>query len=650
MIGHQNPAAATEIGTAAEIIMDRYRIDPLTPETVDDFAALVERNTGTFANCWCTKFHPEELPDITARSTSPLPSDCPTTGSPAFSWSRKPIDPQSALRQSLGELNDDAIRRAAPSVDACQTLAMVAQTGERGAGPRRAEVLAALSIAIDLGLGLPVEHVLRSSMIAAMLADECELDAEQRATVYYTNLVLWIGCHADSHEFSRWFGDDLAMRRDSYQLDWSGLPYMRFLLQRTGSGRPLPRRTQLLATLLLAPRTRMAALIHSHCLSAGLMAERIGLDAGVSAAVGSAFERWDGSGLPAGLRGDQIPLATRVVQLAETCEVHLRTHGTTGALAMSRERSGKQFDPSLVRALARCRERINTLPDQDVWARALALAPDNDVRLGSAELDSLLQALGNFADLKCPFTVGHSRAVAELAAAAATRLGLAPVDVETVRRAGLVHDLGRMGVPNSVWEKPASLTESDSERIRLYPYLTGRILNRVGGLESVAAIAETHRERLDGSGYPRGVGGSSLPMTQRVLAAADSYRGSLEHRPHRPALAAEQAAARLRSEVEAGRLDPAAVDAVLAVAGHRTGRRTFRHAGLTAREAEVLGLLSQGFTSTEIARRLGISAKTVRNHLEHIYLKVGVTNRTGAVLFALEHGIVGSVENGAVAP
>src|ERR1700712_3185658 len=115
-----------------------------------------------------------------------------------------------------------------------------------GSEARRAEVLAALSISIDLGLGLPMEHVLRSSLLASMLADELDFSEEERATVYYTNLVLWIGCHADSHEFSRWFGDDLAMRRVSHQLHWSGLPYLRYLIQRTGSHQPLPRRTQLL--------------------------------------------------------------------------------------------------------------------------------------------------------------------------------------------------------------------------------------------------------------------------------------------------------------------------------------------------------------------------------------------------------------------
>ncbi len=522
--------------------------------------------------------------------------------------------------------------------------------GSRSAGPRRAEVLAALSIAIDLGLGLPAEHVLGSARIAALLADRLDLDAGQRECVYYTNLVLWIGCHADSHEFSRWFGDDLAMRRDSYSLDWAGLPYLLYLVRRTGSDRPPYERARLLLTLLVTPRSRMAALIHSHCLSAGLMAEHIGLDDCVRDAVQCSFERWDGSGLPSGRHGSDLPLPTRVVQLAETVEVHLRMYGVSGALAMARQRSGTQFDPELVAVLEGCRAELAGLAEGDTWFEALALAPDRDVVLDDAGTDALLQAMGDFVDLKCPFTVGHSRAVAELAAAAAARLGLPGPDVARVRRAGYVHDLGRMGVPNSVWEKSGSLTESDQERIRLYPYLTGRILNRVSGLEAVCSIAELHRERLDGSGYPRGIVASALPMTQRLLAAADSYQGSLEQRPHRPARGPADAAARLRGEARAGRLDAAAVDAVLQVAGHRTGTRSLGPSGLTTREVEVLALAARGASTEEVARSLSISSKTVRNHLEHIYAKAQVSNRTGAALFAVQHGLVNSAEDEAPAP
>ncbi|HET6625669.1 MAG TPA: HD domain-containing phosphohydrolase [Nocardioidaceae bacterium] len=519
-----------------------------------------------------------------------------------------------------------------------------------GAGVRRAEVLAALSISIDLGLGLPMEHVLRSSLIAAMLAEELGLDDEQRAGVFYTNLILWIGCHADSHEYSRWFGDDIAIRRASYELDWAGLPYLRFLLRSVGTGQAAAQRTRTTLAMLMTPRTRLGALIHSHCLSAGSMAEHIGLDRQVSESLVCAFERFDGSGLPAGLRGGTIPLATRVVQLADTVEVHLRSHGIERALGMARDRSGTQFDPMVVDALFRCRSALASLPDEDVWTRALELAPDHDLVLHGEQLDALLRAIGDFADLKCPFTVGHSRAVADLAASAAAQLGLPELEVRRVRRAGYLHDLGKMGVPNSIWERAAPLSEADRERIRLYPYLTGRILSRVRGLEVEASIAQRHRERQDGSGYPLGLRGASLAMAQRLLAAADSYRGSLEQRPHRPALGADAATRRLQREAATGRLDASAVNAVLAVAGRGSRHRARGPAGLTAREVEVLGLVAHGCTNVTIARQLSISHKTVRNHLEHIYLKAGVSNRAGAALFAVEHGLAGRVGYEAAAP
>ena len=208
-----------------------------------------------------------------------------------------------------------------------------------------------------------------------------------------------------------------------------------------------------------------------------------------------------------------------------------------------------------------------------------------------------------------------------LAEDAAQRAGLAAADVTRVRRAAYVHDLGRMGVPNSVWEKPGGLSESDRERIRLYPYYTGRILDRVAGLEVESSVAQGHRERLDGTGYPRGVRAAELPLTQRVLAAADCYQGLLETRPHRPAMEPSQAARRLEHEASSGRLDATAVQAVLAAAGHHTARRrrTSGPAGLTGREIEILGLVARDCAVPDIAHRLTISTKTVRNHIEHIY-------------------------------
>jgi HD-GYP domain-containing protein (c-di-GMP phosphodiesterase class II) len=506
--------------------------------------------------------------------------------------------------------------------------------------PRRIELLAALSLAIDLGLGMPMEHMLRASVIGTRLAGRIGLTQDQRTTVLYCGLVAWIGCHADSHEYADWFGDDIAVRRDSYGVDWSGLPYMRFLVRNAGRGRPLPRRAQALGSLVLDARGHLGQLVHSHCLSAGLLAEQIGLGGKVRDALAYTFERWDGGGLPGGVPGASIPVEIRVVQLADMAEVHHRLYGVEGAVSMVRSRQGRQFDPEIAAVFASCAaDLLSEESLHDSWPAALREARDTDDRLTDPELDGFLGALADFVDLKCPFMLGHSRGVAALAAAAGESRGLARDQVRLLRRAGLVHDLGRIGVSNQIWEKPGPLTASEWERVRLHPYLTKRILDRVPGLEAEAALAANHHERQDGSGYPRGASGGELTVLDRLLAAAESYHSATEPRPYREPLGQEAAAKRLREQAGAGRLDSQAVDAVLEAAGHRRPRRAVWPDGLTEREVEVLRLLAQARSSREIAAELHITEKTVRNHVDHVYTKLGVSNRVGASLYAVQHGL-----------
>ncbi|WP_236981400.1 MULTISPECIES: HD domain-containing phosphohydrolase [Mycobacterium] len=511
--------------------------------------------------------------------------------------------------------------------------------------PTRAELLAALSVAIDLGLGQPAEHMLRAALIATRLAERLGLSAEQRDCTYYTTLIMWIGCHADSHEYARWFGDDIAVRHDSYLVDWSGLPYWRFLLGNVGRGQPLLQRLTVMATLFADARGRLSELIHSHCMSAALLADRIGLGPNVQAALGFAFERYDGGGLPTGARGEQIPIQVRVAQIAEMAEVHHRTFGVDGAVAMVLARRGGQFDPAVADVLVRDARVILAGPAiGDVWEAALAAAPDHHQRVDEQTLDTLLAALGDFVDLKCPFTLGHSRAVARLAGAAAQVAGLDDDAVTLTRRAGHVHDLGRIGVSNQIWSRPGSLGAGEFERVRLHPYFTVRILDRVPGLRRLAEVAGNHHECVDGSGYPRGLQGAALGLPDRILAAAVSYQSGCEPRPYRDALAADGAARRLRDRVRAGELDAAAVDAVLHAAGHRAAgpnpRANARPGGLTPREVEVLCLVARGASNKEIAAALVISEKTARNHVERTYAKIGVSNRIGASMYALRHGLV----------
>ena len=505
--------------------------------------------------------------------------------------------------------------------------------------PRRVELLAGLSVAIDLGLGQPAEHMLRSAVIGCRIADRLGLNPEQRATVYYASLVMWIGCHADSQEYSRWFGDDIAVRRDAYLVDWSGLPYLRFLVGAVGRGEPLPQRVALLASLFRDARGQLSTLIHSHCTSAGALAGHIGLPASVEDAVRFTFERYDGRGLPEGSSGEEIPIEMRVAQLADVAEVFQRLHGEDAAVAMARRRRGGQFDPTVVDAfLSSPGELFAAADGSDDWTAAMLEAPDAEVRLDADSLDRLCCAIGDFADLKCPFTLGHSRAVAALAGDTALTLGLDETAVGTLRRAGHLHDVGKLGVTNQVWSKREELTSSEWERVRMHPYLTDRVLSRIPGLAAERTLARAHHEHLDGSGYPQGIGGSMLRAGDRVLAAAVAYQSALEPRPYRDALTPDDAAARLRRRAASGQLDHDCVDAVLAAAGHPS-RRTPRSDGLTAREREVIGLVGRGLNNRQIAAKLVLSEKTVRNHVERAYAKIGATNRVGASLYALKHGL-----------
>jgi HD-GYP domain-containing protein (c-di-GMP phosphodiesterase class II) len=274
----------------------------------------------------------------------------------------------------------------------------------------------------------------------------------------------------------------------------------------------------------------------------------------------------------------------------------------------------------------------------------VAAAPLLQTRLTGPQLDAALEALADFTDLRSLHRAGHSRAVAELAGRAAAVAGLPAPDTDAVRRAGLVHDVGLHGVPATILDKPGPLTSTESERMRLNAYYTERVLARPPALARIGAIAALTHERLDGSGYHRGLAGSSIPPTARILAAADAFRAMTEPRSHRPALSVKQATAALRDDVRGGRLADDAVDAVLAAAGAARPRKRTGLAGLTPREVEVLVLIARGASTRQVARRLGIAPKTAGTHVERIYVKTGATTRSTATLFAVQHGLLGSLD------
>jgi len=512
----------------------------------------------------------------------------------------------------------------------------------RSSGVRLAELLAVLSLGADLGMGQPMEHALRQCVIALRLGDRIGISEEERARLYFGALIAWVGCHVDAYEQAKWFGDDLALKDGFRRYDLSGpVPMLAMTRAYLGAGRPAGERARTVVAFAAHGRRDAGSMLANHWYAVDQLAEAVGLDEGVRTTLLQTFERWDGKGAPHGARGDGICLSSRIVNLADVLEVYHRSHGVTAALDMAQQRAGTQFDPALVDVVSREGEALfEGLDATTSWATVIADEPGLRHTLTEEELDGVLEAFVDFIDVKSPYTLGHSRGVAGLAAAAGERVGLAADDVRRLRRAALLHDLGRLGVSNAIWDKPGPLGAGEWERVRLHPYLTERMLHQSAALAPLAEIAVQHRERLDGSGYPKGLSGGAITRPARILGAVDAYRSMREPRPFRPPLSEEQAAAELQADARAGKLDAEAVAAVLAAAGHSVGRRREWPAGLTSREVDVLRLVARGLSSKQIATELVITPKTARNHIEHIYTKIDASSRVAASLFATEHGLI----------
>lgn len=299
------------------------------------------------------------------------------------------------------------------------------------------------------------------------------------------------------------------------------------------------------------------------------------------------------------------------------------------------------FDPEICKSFETSgADLLSGLDDGDVWQMVLESEPQPHRTASETRIDPIARAFADMADLKTTFTRSHSSEVARICAGAAVRVGLDQASMVDLNRAALLHDLGRVGVPNGVWDKPGRLSSIDWERVRLHPYHTERILSRSPVLAHLAPIAGMHHERQDGSGYYKQLSKAAIPMTARILAAADVYQAVTSHRPHRPGRDDTAAAAVLDSEARTGKLDPQAVAAVLASEGRVSVARTTWPDGLTDREVEVLRLISRGASQKEVGVALVISHRTAAHHIQHIYDKVGVSTRAAAAMYAMEHDLL----------
>jgi HD-GYP domain-containing protein (c-di-GMP phosphodiesterase class II) len=417
------------------------------------------------------------------------------------------------------------------------------------------ELIGAMSYALDLTEGEPPGHAARSCLIGMRLAEELELDAATRSDLFYALLLKDAGCSANSARMAALFGvDDHVAKRTSKVVDWARplpafawsartvAPYWRRLLDIKNEG--------------AVTRSLMAA----RCERGAAVARMLGLSEATAAAIYALDEHWDGRGHPHGRRGDEIPLLGRILCLAQTVEIFHRTRGTGVAYAVARKRSGTWFDPRLVAALERFRDSgfWRTLAHADVSA---AEPPDRRLSADEERLDQVAGAFAAVVDAKSPWTYRHSDRTSVIATSLSAALDGDATTQRDLGRASRLHDIGKLAISNRILDKPAALTPSELERVREHPAITHRILVRVPGLNGLADLAAAHHERLDGSGYPDGLGAEELTLPMRVLAVADVYEALTSPRPYRPALSSDDALEIVRGEAPR-RLDADVVDAL----------------------------------------------------------------------------------------
>jgi HD-GYP domain-containing protein (c-di-GMP phosphodiesterase class II) len=437
---------------------------------------------------------------------------------------------------------------------------------------RLSEVLAGLSFALDLTEGQRPGHGVRSCAIGMRLAEVIGLPAEQRSALFYALVMKDLGCSSNASRFAALFAaNDHDLKTALSVIDWpKALESFRFVARSVAPGHFWLRRTwQALAVFSRGPEGARSV-VRTRCERGAEIARMIGFNEETAQAIRGLDEHWDGRGQPYGLKGEEIPLLGRILGLAQTVEVFFSAHGVLTAYDVAVQRRGTWFDPDLVDALLSVRTDApfwKWLREGDTLAEIGTLEPVDRVFMADeARLDVIAEAFAKVIDAKSPWTYQHSNGVADVAVDIGTALGFSPDQVRDLRRAALLHDVGKLGVSNLILDKPDRLTTSEFDIVRRHPALTEQILNRVGCFRPLVDVAKSHHERLDGSGYHEGLRAEHLSIPARALCVADIYDALRTSRPYRPALSAEQALELMRRDVGCG-LDQECFAALRTVAG-----------------------------------------------------------------------------------
>jgi HD-GYP domain-containing protein (c-di-GMP phosphodiesterase class II) len=493
-----------------------------------------------------------------------------------------------------------------------------------------AEVMLSLAMGTSLGMGQSMDWTLRGCLLSVRFATAIKIDSSTLRDVYYLSLLHYIGCTTDAHRASQFFGNDLNLMRYFVFNHMGGTPFGANLL----SNFPAPKQTP-------PPDWERESSI-MRCDVARRLAGWCGFWPEIQTGLWQLFERWNGEGLPYGLKGDSILLSVRLVQIAQDAETFYRLGGVDAVIAVIKERAGSGYDPELAAYFCQQAEDLFlSLEEVSLRQATLEAEPLPRCTFSPEQFERVLEAIADFTDIKSLYTAGHSRGVAKLAVATAQRFNLAEESVTLLRHAALIHDFGNVSIPTGIVDKQSDLTESDWEFIRLHPYFTERIFAHTKMLQSIGVTAALHHERLDGSGYHRGLPNSMQPLLARILATAEVYQSMAEARPSRPKIEAENISKILQQEVADGKLDGEVVKTMLMVTGlPAIDHKRLLTGHLSQREVEVLRLIARGNSNRATSEILHISVKTVGHHVQNIYSKLGVSNRASATLYAMQHDLL----------
>lgn len=442
--------------------------------------------------------------------------------------------------------------------------------------PNRAEVLSALSYSLDLVEGQPAGHAARTCLIAMELGKVLGLGRHELQSLFYASILKDSGCSNNSARIHKIFGgDELLAKYKVKFIDWSrAVDCLKFGASSTLPEGTVVERFRKMLNNLGPPRKVMVEVTAARCHRGAAIATSLGFGPATAEAIRRLDEHWDGQGAPNGMKGDSIPILARVLSLAQTLEVFAWSFGPHQALDMLKRRRGRWFDPKVFSAA------IAIESDVAFWARvhaaghaeAVAAEPfPEDEPVRPAQMEGICDAFAKIVDAKSEFTHDHSIRVAELAVGMGRTMGLPEDALTDLRRAGLLHDLGKLGIPNSILDKPGRLSDAEMERVRNHPRMSFEVLQPISGFTKIADLASTHHERLDGNGYWQGLDGRHLSLETRILTVADVFDALTSDRPYRDAMEDQQALAILGSEAEAA-FDPVCIEALAAYRANGTVR------------------------------------------------------------------------------